>query len=142
MNANNESILDVIARRIWTILKTRSFSNRVWIPADYPQPIDQQCLDNCKLVVDREIMIERLSFSSKPIIAEIGVLRGDFSSFLLNCLSPQELHLFDLDFKNQKIEDLFAQEIQSSQVVLHEGCLLYTSPSPRDQRGSRMPSSA
>ena len=25
---------------------------------------------------------------------------------------------------------------------LSEGCLLYTSPSPRDQRGSRMPSSA
>ena len=25
---------------------------------------------------------------------------------------------------------------------LHIGCLLYTSPSPRDQRGSRMPSSA
>ena len=24
----------------------------------------------------------------------------------------------------------------------HQGCLLYTSPSPRDQRGSRMPSSA
>ena len=24
----------------------------------------------------------------------------------------------------------------------HEHCLLYTSPSPRDQRGSRMPSSA
>ena len=31
-------------------------------------------------------------------------------------------------------------------VALHDGdakpCLLYTSPSPRDQRGSRMPSSA
>ena len=26
--------------------------------------------------------------------------------------------------------------------VFFEGCLLYTSPSPRDQRGSRMPSSA
>ena len=26
--------------------------------------------------------------------------------------------------------------------VLYEFCLLYTSPSPRDQRGSRMPSSA
>ena len=25
---------------------------------------------------------------------------------------------------------------------VHEACLLYTSPSPRDQRGSRMPSSA
>ena len=27
-------------------------------------------------------------------------------------------------------------------VLLFHGCLLYTSPSPRDQRGSRMPSSA
>ena len=26
--------------------------------------------------------------------------------------------------------------------LLNKGCLLYTSPSPRDQRGSRMPSSA
>ena len=29
-----------------------------------------------------------------------------------------------------------------SEVVLYDFCLLYTSPSPRDQRGSRMPSSA
>ena len=28
------------------------------------------------------------------------------------------------------------------EVDAHKGCLLYTSPSPRDQRGSRMPSSA
>ena len=28
------------------------------------------------------------------------------------------------------------------QKVVPRGCLLYTSPSPRDQRGSRMPSSA
>ena len=27
-------------------------------------------------------------------------------------------------------------------LVAGSGCLLYTSPSPRDQRGSRMPSSA
>ena len=30
----------------------------------------------------------------------------------------------------------------SCQVLLERTCLLYTSPSPRDQRGSRMPSSA
>ena len=29
-----------------------------------------------------------------------------------------------------------------ARVRLSNGCLLYTSPSPRDQRGSRMPSSA
>ena len=27
-------------------------------------------------------------------------------------------------------------------ITIHYDCLLYTSPSPRDQRGSRMPSSA
>ena len=37
-----------------------------------------------------------------------------------------------------------AQEVLTDPnlVVLCSGCLLYTSPSPRDQRGSRMPSSA
>ena len=30
----------------------------------------------------------------------------------------------------------------SAQQLMRKGCLLYTSPSPRDQRGSRMPSSA
>ena len=30
----------------------------------------------------------------------------------------------------------------NTSITLDEGCLLYTSPSPRDQRGSRMPSSA
>ena len=30
----------------------------------------------------------------------------------------------------------------AQQTGISEGCLLYTSPSPRDQRGSRMPSSA
>ena len=34
----------------------------------------------------------------------------------------------------------FAEWIQGS--ISGKGCLLYTSPSPRDQRGSRMPSSA
>ena len=29
-----------------------------------------------------------------------------------------------------------------SSYINHSACLLYTSPSPRDQRGSRMPSSA
>ena len=32
--------------------------------------------------------------------------------------------------------------LKSADFVLKKFCLLYTSPSPRDQRGSRMPSSA
>ena len=33
-------------------------------------------------------------------------------------------------------------QIKASDLMLFDTCLLYTSPSPRDQRGSRMPSSA
>ena len=33
-------------------------------------------------------------------------------------------------------------EAEAYILTKEEGCLLYTSPSPRDQRGSRMPSSA
>ena len=35
-----------------------------------------------------------------------------------------------------------AKAAQASAQALNQACLLYTSPSPRDQRGSRMPSSA
>ena len=37
---------------------------------------------------------------------------------------------------------LTAREVTATIARLESPCLLYTSPSPRDQRGSRMPSSA
>ena len=45
--------------------------------------------------------------------------------------------------KLEKMEDLFGRiEIPVHEVVELKGCLLYTSPSPRDTALSRMPSSA
>ena len=56
--------------------------------------------------------------------------------------------------KDQRQSVLFFENPESDKVMLYshgncasislitESCLLYTSPSPRDQRGSRMPSSA
>ena len=38
--------------------------------------------------------------------------------------------------------ELHAEVCRFANVLKANGCLLYTSPSPRDQRGSRMPSSA
>ena len=38
------------------------------------------------------------------------------------------------------LDDIGAHAVKIG--MLHNTCLLYTSPSPRDQRGSRMPSSA
>ena len=46
---------------------------------------------------------------------------------------------FDVDASDDEIKQL-AEKIASAGLKI--GCLLYTSPSPRDQRGSRMPSSA
>ena len=56
-----------------------------------------------------------------------------------------------LDLRVPEGRELFLRLVAQSDAVLENfrpgtmerwGCLLYTSPSPRDQRGSRMPSSA
>ena len=44
--------------------------------------------------------------------------------------------------KAENIATRVAREIFEEELEHAEDCLLYTSPSPRDQRGSRMPSSA
>ena len=49
----------------------------------------------------------------------------------------------DRQIFNNFISDLsILQKLGLSVVVVHGGCLLYTSPSPRDLSTSRMPSSA
>ena len=48
--------------------------------------------------------------------------------------------LTKIDAVDAKIREL--QSLRDTLSHLAETCLLYTSPSPRDQRGSRMPSSA
>ena len=62
---------------------------------------------------------------------------------VLSCLliNPEAI---EFTFKKISIEMFYFknhQELYKSILLLHT-CLLYTSPSPRDQRGSRMPSSA
>ena len=47
---------------------------------------------------------------------------------------------FSLDRMMQGASDI--EGVRTSGALTSRGCLLYTSPSPRDQRGSRMPSSA
>ena len=51
-------------------------------------------------------------------------------------------HFSDSDYKEAgaTIANDYSSTVKNADIVLC--CLLYTSPSPRDQRGSRMPSSA
>ena len=54
-----------------------------------------------------------------------------------NVLNSKNLTYSEINFDH---EDNLRFEVVG--ITGHRTCLLYTSPSPRDQRGSRMPSSA
>ena len=65
------------------------------------------------------------------------------------CAVSKELSAFGLDMAAiagamQEISSSSIEEVKQFDVLTSDlnACLLYTSPSPRDQRGSRMPSSA
>ena len=56
-----------------------------------------------------------------------------------NGINPEGLNI-SWRYRDVKVTGELASETTQQQLI--EVCLLYTSPSPRDQRGSRMPSSA
>ena len=81
-----------------------------------------------------------------PLLGDIPVI-GNLFRYRSTQKSKQNLMIFlhprimrdgesATQFSNSKYNFLRSQQ------TLHRHCLLYTSPSPRDQRGSRMPSSA
>ena len=55
-------------------------------------------------------------------------------------LDELKSELSDEEYQSEKKSTL--EQLTEFQATLEKICLLYTSPSPRDQRGSRMPSSA
>ena len=61
----------------------------------------------------------------------------------LEALASEPIVTYVFGFTGRsKLDDAFLEEGLAPNVVFTATCLLYTSPSPRDQRGSRMPSSA
>ena len=81
-------------------------------------------------------------------LSEGELLARSDSNLLLNQINAGDQfgnRVLDLnpsvDFDKVKVVVFVDNELNRAGVVV-VGCLLYTSPSPRDQRGSRMPSSA
>ena len=86
-------------------------------------------------------MVSRLGLSSRILLA---------SSFVVIVLALIRLGINWVLIEDQVMKEILLESrklAQQAHVVLKQSaqihaCLLYTSPSPRDQRGSRMPSSA
>ena len=61
----------------------------------------------------------------------------------IKILNEQSIDLLFLDINMPKLTGLeFLRTLKVAPKVIITSCLLYTSPSPRDKRQSRMPSSA
>ena len=89
-----------------------------------------------------------VSFSDRRVqYVASGLIRSkdkDFFSRLGEIHSGGEQVISELNPVVMAVEDVFVSRNPSSALKLGQarGCLLYTSPSPRDRQKSRMPSSA
>ena len=78
------------------------------------------------------------------VTIENGLLVAGVTTFSSGLSTPDQItHFGDTDTNIRfPSADTFAVETAGSERVRINSCLLYTSPSPRDISGSRMPSSA
>jgi hypothetical protein len=82
-------------------------------------------LNNLKTIVDREALLGQLP--RQGIVAEVGVLRGDFSQNIFTQTQPRELHLIDTwegaagQRNLEQVKNRFAEAIQNGEVILHQG---------------------
>ena len=72
----------------------------------------------------------------------ISSIHGDDLKTTPSYWEEAKAHLRKSDSIIAELIDQYEEPPLHSKGELFETCLLYTSPSPRDQRGSRMPSSA
>ena len=82
--------------------------------------------------------------SNKVGLAVLGRPIAHSISPILHHAALENLSLNEPNFSNWNYEriDVDPGDLSHALAELQRSCLLYTSPSPRDQRGSRMPSSA
>ena len=108
-------------------LANHAMSNIVW---QSMQTVGAPAWDESAKTVAREIQTQLgMTAMSDPFLKQCTELISpqDAEAILRQDLPPSQLHSTSDDYTD---------------MTWHTPCLLYTSPSPRDQRGSRMPSSA
>ena len=84
------------------------------------KPLQEKHLVNCRLVENREKMLEYMP--KNAVCAEIGILECAFSDKIRAIMQPDKLHLIDIsdaaiEIANQK----FAEDISNGTVIVHLG---------------------
>ena len=123
---------------IYQSTNLRSSSLGYWLqPAElnkqYPTPISQ---DNWKLDFEK---VERIVSHAHVSANNTFLINSDTAELLqrINAQLPVAMSVKEFQRMTFLLEHSLGENIAQ-----YLACLLYTSPSPRDQRGSRMPSSA
>ena len=106
---------------------------KAWLRVSGISDKADQVLSELDIAVDRS---PRLEFNM-PDLREIETIQRGFSKKAAIAQAARKKYIKELRTAGLS-EDEIAEELQREL----SNCLLYTSPSPRDQRGSRMPSSA
>ena len=89
------------------------------------------------------LVVESSEFLDSATIEKLGATESRFLGRVLPVPSFPEMSLpFNDSEQLMQLDDDVGQQSLSKWALQYESCLLYTSPSPRDKRQSRMPSSA
>ena len=91
---------------------------------------------------DKEIlaMVATALDITKQFDPELILFQAGVDGLATDTLGKLNISRQGMSKRNEMVFDLSVEHLIPTVVFM--GCLLYTSPSPRDQRGSRMPSSA
>ena len=108
---------------------------------DLPESIDliQNGMTNSQFVIARRLASE-LGNWTQDVAADLPLVRATGNPVPALGHSPSVRFDLSSDGLGQELDGEINSLIR--QLGIEMTCLLYTSPSPRDQRGSRMPSSA
>ena len=125
----------------WSLQKTQSKPVRRMASAEHGATADGSELDS---YLPHLVNLEKAKEYIKANVSE-GMSRDEVAEVVKQAMElhiPPVPSLEELLQQEESAQKLEKQQRLQKDLERSKDCLLYTSPSPRDQRGSRMPSSA
>ena len=109
-------MIEKIFKRLRVFTSSMEHRREIW---PFAEKLTTRHIKNCKLVEDRIKMLELIPKGG--ICAEIGILKGDYSRYILDIVKPQKLHLIDIDPKSIKVaRKRFEDEVEHNLVEIHK----------------------